>query len=138
MALLLYRWWGWMGPNLAPMFPWARRRLHLPDARGDRLLRLEGVRRPASVPFGNGFNTAEFGGIHNDRVGAPRLTLVNYATNKGLKVDLDVHNYGSGNLIGSAQTPNAAFADLWGKLWHFEFNPNVIFGLMNEPHSSVR
>jgi endoglucanase len=38
-------------------------------------------------------------------------------------------------LIGSAQTPNTAFADLWGKLAvHFKSNSNVIFGLMNEPH----
>lgn len=79
---------------------------------------------------------SEFGAL--DTTELARLDdVVNYATNKGLKVDLDVHNYGSGfgNLIGSAQTPNAAFADLWGKLaGHFESNPNVIFGLMNEPH----
>ena len=38
-------------------------------------------------------------------------------------------------MIGSAQTPNTAFADLWGKLAvHFKSNSNVIFGLMNEPH----
>jgi len=39
------------------------------------------------------------------------------------------------HLIGSAQTPDTAFADLWGKLaFHYQSNPSVIFGLMNEPH----
>jgi endoglucanase len=63
--------------------------------------------------------------------------VVNYAASKGLMVDLDVHNYGKGygSLIGSAATPNSAFADLWGKLaTHFADDSNVIFGLMNEPN----
>ena len=38
-------------------------------------------------------------------------------------------------MIGSPQTPNSSFADVWGKLaGHFTSNPGVIFGLMNEPH----
>jgi endoglucanase len=63
--------------------------------------------------------------------------VVSYATGKGLKIEIEPHNYGYGfgALIGSAQTPNAAFADLWGKLaFHYQSNPSVIFGLMNEPH----
>ena len=63
--------------------------------------------------------------------------VVNYAASKGLMVDLDVHNYGKGygSLIGSAQTPDSAFADLWGRLaTHFADDSNVIFGLMNEPN----
>jgi endoglucanase len=63
--------------------------------------------------------------------------FVDYANSKGMKVILDVHNYGSGfgNLIGSPGTPDSAFADLWGKLaGHYADNPNTIFGLMNEPH----
>ncbi len=67
-----------------------------------------------------------------------RITeIARYAGSKGLKVDLDVHNYGSGfgNLIGTPGTPDAAFADLWGKLAaHFKGDANVMFGLMNEPH----
>lgn len=62
--------------------------------------------------------------------------LVSYAGSKGLKVDLDVHNYGVGygNEIGSAGTPNSSFSDLWSKLaTHFQASSNVIFGLMNEP-----
>ena len=44
--------------------------------------------------------------------------VVNYATSKGLKVEIEPHDYGFGfgALIGSAQTPNSAFADFWGKL----------------------
>ena len=63
--------------------------------------------------------------------------IVNYATSKGLKIEIEPHNYGYGfgALIGSAQTPNSSFADLWGKLAvHYKSNPDVIFGLMNEPH----
>ena len=63
--------------------------------------------------------------------------VVNYATGKGLKIEIEPHNYGYGfgALIGSAQTPNSSFADLWGELAiHYKSNPEVIFGLMNEPH----
>src|SRR5262245_20112708 len=44
--------------------------------------------------------------------------VVNYATSKGLKVIIDPHNYGYGfnTLVGSADTPNSYFADLWSKL----------------------
>ena len=61
--------------------------------------------------------------------------VVNYATGKGLKIEIEPHNYGYGfgALIGSAQTPNSSFADLWGKLaFHFKANPDVMFGLMNK------
>ena len=78
----------------------------------------------------------EFGAL--DPTELSRLTdVVNYATSKGLKIEIEPHDYGYGfgALIGSAQTPNSAFADFWSKLaQHFEANPNVIFGLMNEPH----
>ena len=63
--------------------------------------------------------------------------VVNYATSKGLKVEIEPHDYGFGfgNQIGSSQTPNSAFANLWSQLaQHFASNNNVIFGLMNEPH----
>jgi endoglucanase len=64
--------------------------------------------------------------------------VVSYATGKGLKIEIEPHNYGFGfgSLIDSAQTPNSSFADLWGKLAvHYKSNPDVIFGLMNEPWS---
>lgn len=63
--------------------------------------------------------------------------LVKYATGQGLKIIIEPHNFGKGfgALIGSAQTPNSAFADFWGKVAeHFKANPNVIFGLCNEPN----
>src|SRR5262245_250997 len=79
---------------------------------------------------------SEFGAF--DAAELARLDdVVNYATSKGLKIEIEPHDYGYGfgALIGSAQTPNSAFADFWGKLaQHFEANPRVIFGLMNEPH----
>src|SRR3954452_2143970 len=62
--------------------------------------------------------------------------VVSYATGKGIKIEIELHDYGFGfgGEIGP-QTPNASFADVWGKLaGHFTSNPGVIFGLMNEPH----
>jgi endoglucanase len=78
----------------------------------------------------------EYGSLDATELG--RLDgVVNYAIGKGLKIEIEPHDfgYGFGALIGSAQTPNSAFADFWGKLaLHFQPDPNVIFGLMNEPH----
>lgn len=64
-------------------------------------------------------------------------SIVRYAATRGETVVLDPHNYGYGygNLIGSAGTPDASFAGFWSKLGaHYAGQPNVIFGLMNEPH----
>ena len=66
--------------------------------------------------------------------------VVDYATSKGLKTILDVHDYGSyyGNLIGSAAVPTSSYADFWGKLAvTFSSNPDVIYGLMNEPNQQT-
>lgn len=63
-------------------------------------------------------------------------TFVSYAESQGMNVILDLHNYGAyeGHLIGSAETPIAAFADFWGKLaGAFAGDAHVSFGLMNEP-----
>lgn len=52
-------------------------------------------------------------------------------------VILDPHNYAryDGVLVGTTQVPAAAFVDLWERLAkEFAASPNVIFGLMNEPH----
>ena len=66
---------------------------------------------------------------------------MNYATSKGLKIEIEAHDYGMRfvdsvqKLIGNPEVPNSSFADLWSKLAsHFKSNENVIFGLMNEPH----
>lgn len=68
---------------------------------------------------------------------------VNYATSKGMYVMIEPHGGDSakfarykGNIIGSAQVPNAAFADLWSRLANqFKGNPKVMYGLMNEPNN---
>ena len=63
--------------------------------------------------------------------------VVHDAARHGMKVDLDVHNYGSGfgHPVGSQETPDRAFADLWRRMaTHFRTDRNVLFGLMNEPH----
>jgi endoglucanase len=77
------------------------------------------------------------GGALNQAELARLDAVVDNAKALGLKVVLDLHGYGSGygKLIGSG-TPNASFADFWGKLaGHFKVDSNVFFGLMNEPHT---
>ncbi len=64
-------------------------------------------------------------------------TTVADLTGKGAYVVLDPQNFAryNGNLIGSTQVPDSAFADFWSRLaTHFASNDHVIFGLMNEPH----
>ena len=64
-------------------------------------------------------------------------TTVGDLTGKGAFVILDPQNFAryNGNLIGSTQVPDSAFADFWSRLaTHFQSNDHVIFGLMNEPH----
>jgi endoglucanase len=74
-------------------------------------------------------NTTELSRIKN---------FVSYATSKGAHTILDPHNYARyfGEVIGSPGLSVSAFADFWEKLSaEFKDNPNVIFGLMNEPHN---
>jgi endoglucanase len=62
--------------------------------------------------------------------------VVRYANAKGLYVVLDVHNYAyyGQKVIGSAEVPVNALADLWGRLAaRYKSSPKVGFGLMNEP-----
>ena len=57
---------------------------------------------------------------------------------RGMKVVLDLHNFGSGygKLVGSADLPASALADLWFRLAsHYAREDGVLFGLMNEPHT---
>jgi len=63
--------------------------------------------------------------------------VVNAATAQGTHVLLDPHNYARwfSWVVGSDTLPNSAFADFWSRLAaHYQGNPKVIFGLMNEPH----
>lgn len=64
--------------------------------------------------------------------------FVTQTTAKNMYVLLDPHNYAryNGNLVGSSQVPNSAFADFWGRLADlYKGNDHVIFGLMNEPNT---
>ena len=63
--------------------------------------------------------------------------VIDEAQKHNVLVILDVHNFGTyrKKLIGSKDVPTAAFAELWAQLaTYFKDQPNVIFGLMNEPH----
>ncbi|MDP3157403.1 MAG: cellulase family glycosylhydrolase [Archangium sp.] len=64
-------------------------------------------------------------------------TTVNGITSRGGVVLLDPHNYARYGtaFIGSGSVSHAQFADFWSRLAHeFKSNPNVLFGLMNEPY----
>jgi endoglucanase len=64
-------------------------------------------------------------------------TTVNRLAGKGMNVLLDPHNYARYRtaLIGSSTVPVEDFSDFWWRLANeFKASPNVIFGLMNEPH----
>ncbi len=63
--------------------------------------------------------------------------VVTEAAKHNVIVLLDVHNYGSYRkmLIGSDDVPISAFQDMWYRLAsHYKEQPNVAFGIMNEPH----
>ena len=81
---------------------------------------------------GAGFVPDEIG--HLDR-------LVRHITGSGAIVILDVHNYGRwhdgrrARIVGENGPSAAAFASLWGRLAiRYRDVPQVMFGLMNEPH----
>ncbi len=64
-------------------------------------------------------------------------SFVSYAASKKAYVLLDPHNYARyyDKVIGSEELPVNIFGDFWMKVaQQFKDNPNVIFGLMNEPH----
>jgi len=80
-------------------------------------------------------NDIEIGHIKN---------IVAYCAKYNMSVILDPHDYGmkydsiSGAMLPLGMPgglPAAAFADFWGRLAQaFKGTPNVVFGLMNEPH----
>lgn len=54
------------------------------------------------------------------------------------KYIIDIHNYACFNdeIIGQGGPTNAQFADLWAQIaTMYKAEPNIIFGLMNEPHN---
>lgn len=63
--------------------------------------------------------------------------VVSHAESKGLHVIIDVHNYATyyGSVIGTANVPTDALADLWRRIaLRYKDRESVIFGLMNEPN----
>jgi len=67
--------------------------------------------------------------------------VVDYAQSKGVTVVLDMHDYGytgTGKLIGHDSGSVTEFAAQWKLVaGEFKSDPNVIFGLMNEPHQQT-
>lgn len=64
--------------------------------------------------------------------------LVLAALDAGAYVIVDLHNYArwsDGTIIGQGGPPDSNFETIWRMLaTAFSWSPNVIFGLMNEPH----
>ena len=62
--------------------------------------------------------------------------VVTYATSKGFKIIIDVHNYAKyfGSVIGTRKLPPTELGDLWRRIAvRYKDNDLVVFGLMNEP-----
>ena len=94
-------------------------------------------------------NNAAFNSAESNRL----VSFVSYASGQGVHVILDPHNFqrywplidnyndmqsGSVGVIGSSVVPNSAFSNFWYRIANissFKNNPNVIFGLMNEPNA---
>ena len=65
------------------------------------------------------------------------LAVLRMARRRGIRVVLDLHDYGAwrGRVIGSADLPDAVFADTWRRIAaRARSEPELILGLMNEPH----
>ena len=79
---------------------------------------------------------AQEGALDNTELMRLRTT-VETITAAGGTVVLDPHNFAAygGQVIGTPEVTQAAFADFWGRLAaEFADNQRVVFGLMNEPH----
>jgi endoglucanase len=71
-------------------------------------------------------------------------TVVGYASARGMKVVLDMHNYarrkqsGTQYLIGTGPVTMDAFGDVWRRIAdHYKGNPAIYgYGIMNEPYST--
>ena len=64
-------------------------------------------------------------------------TVIKSAIENKVTILIDPHNYGAykADLIGSDNVPVAAFEDFWSRIANrYKNNPNIMFGLMNEPN----
>jgi Cellulase (glycosyl hydrolase family 5) len=105
-------------------------------SRGIQLIRLQFRWERIQPTPGGPLNRTELGRLK---------AAVGRATGAGLKVILDVHNFGDYYIeqngrgvrfaIGSDRLPISRFADLWRRLSHnFKGTPGIVgYGLMNEP-----
>ncbi|MEM8963124.1 MAG: glycoside hydrolase family 5 protein [Acidobacteriota bacterium] len=99
------------------------------QSKGMNVLRLPFLWERLQPSLFGDFNAAQLNGLD---------TFVTEATNRGVHVILDPHNYAryNGQLIGSSAVPDTAFADLWSRLATlYQGNARVVFGLMNEPNN---
>jgi len=92
-------------------------------------------------------NNAAFNSAESNRM----YSFVSYATAHGMHVILDPHNFqrywplidnfndmqsGSNGIVGGTVVPNSAFSNFWYRIANiYKNNPDVIFGLMNEPNA---
>jgi endoglucanase len=98
-------------------------------SKGIDLIRLPFTWERMQPTLGQNLSQAEFGRM---------LEFLDAAVDRGMKVVIDLHNYGryDGHTIGSAAVPIAAFKDFWIRLADaLKGNPAIWgLGLMNEPH----
>jgi len=84
-------------------------------------------------------NNAESGTLNTTNL-AIYNTLVQDCLGLGAHCIIDIHNYArfNGAIIGQGGPSNAIFAALWSSIATYYANqPNIIFGVMNEPHDLV-
>ena len=63
--------------------------------------------------------------------------LVQACLSTGASCIIDIHNYArwNGQIIGQGGPTNDQFANIWSQIaTKYKNTPNIIFGLMNEPH----
>ena len=99
----------------------------------------------------NGFNTFRLAvgwayltkNQPNGNLNAPNLAkfdkLVNACLDSGAYCIIEIHTYArwNGKIIGQGGPSNSDFAALWTALAnHYKAYPKIMFGIMNEPHSS--
>lgn len=102
------------------------------QSKGLTLIRLPFLWERLQPTLGGNLNTAELARLDD---------VLDLAAVYGMKVILDMHNYGryNGNLIGSAGVSYANFGDAWNRIaTHYVSDPAVYgYGIMNEPHDTA-
>jgi hypothetical protein len=101
-------------------------------SRGLKVVRIDFKWERIQPVLGAPLDPAELARLHS---------VVDSAEKAGLRVVIDLHNYGAyqtadgRQAIGSAEVPVTAFADVWSRLaTSFERDPSIAaYGIMNEP-----